>query len=139
MEASHVAPPSIAQLNDEQGAAEVEQALAARRNHRFSLAVVNKGKGKRRDEEESSLDSDNEREQPQDPVVPVKIERPVLALAESSSEMKHALYRFMYLFENQRGCVVNNTKLARILTRKQEDMAWISVLGTGVEKRRSLQ
>jgi hypothetical protein len=60
MEVLHVAPPPVAQLNDERGLAEVEEALAARRNHRFSRALVNKGKGKRRDEDDSSSDYANE-------------------------------------------------------------------------------
>ena len=118
MEVSHVAPLPVTQLNDEQDAAEVEQALAARRNHRFSLAVVNKGKGKRMDEDDSSSECANEGEQPQEPVVPVKVEGPVLALTDSSSEVKQALYRFMYLLENQRGCVAHNSRLAFILTLK---------------------
>lgn len=109
MEVPHVAPPPVAQLNDEQGLAEVEQALAARRNQRFSLALVKKGKDKRRDEDDSSLGYANEMEQPQEPAVPVRVEGPVLSLA--SSEVKHALYRFMYLFENQRGCVTSNSGL----------------------------
>jgi hypothetical protein len=118
MEVPYVAPPPVAQLNDEQAAAEVEQALAARRNHRFSLALLNKGNRKRSEEEDSSSDHDDERGQPQEPIVPVRIEGPVLALADSSSDMKQALYRFMYLFENQRGCVVDTSTVAYILTLK---------------------
>ena len=104
MDVSHVAPPPVAQL-DEQAAAEVEQALAARRGHRFSLALVAKGKGKRKDEEDGCPDHADQREQPQEPVLPVKFEGPVLDFADSSSAVKQALYRSMYLFENQRGCV----------------------------------
>lgn len=106
MEVPHVAPPPVVQLNDEQSLAEVEQALAARRNQRFSLALVKKGKDKRRDEDDSSSGYANEMEQPQEPTDPVRVEGPVLSFA--SSEVKHALYRFMYLFENQRGCVTSN-------------------------------
>jgi hypothetical protein len=109
METPHVAPPPVAQINDEQGLAEVEQALAARRSQRFSLALLKKGEGKRRDEDDSSSDYANEMDQPQEPVVPVRVQGPVLSLADSSSEVKHALYRFMYLFENQRGCVTSNS------------------------------
>ena len=116
MDVSHVAPPPIAQLSDAQDLAEVERALAARRNHRFSLAHVNKGK--RRDEEDSSSDYADEGEQPQEPGVPVRVEGPVLALADSLSAGKQALYRFMYLFENQRGCVANHYNIAFILTSK---------------------
>ena len=112
MEVPHVAPPPVAQLNDEQGVAEVEQALAARRNQRFSLVPVKKGKGKRRDEDDNSSDYVNEMNQPQEPAVPVRVEGPVLSLADNSSEVKHALYRFMYLFENQRGCVTSSSGLA---------------------------
>jgi hypothetical protein len=101
MDASHVAPPPVAQLNDEQGAAEVEQALAARRNRRVNLAqLANKGKHKRRDDEDNSSDSDSETEQPQEPVLPVKVQGPVKSLTQSPVEGKHTLYRFMYLFEN---------------------------------------
>lgn len=115
MEVPHVAPPPVAQLNDEQGVAEVEQALAARRNQRFSLVPVKKGKGKRRDEDDNCSDYINEMNQPQEPTVPVRIEGPVFSLADSSSEVKHALYRFMYLFENQRGCVISASGLATSL------------------------
>jgi len=139
MEVPHVAPPPVVQLDDDQGVAEVEQALAARRSHRFSLAFVNKSKGKRRDEDDSSSDCANDMDQPQEPAVPVRVEGPVLSLADSSSEVKHALYRFMYLFENQRGCATSNSRLALSLHRKQEDMAWISVLGPGVKERISLR
>lgn len=118
MEVPHATLLPVTQLNDEQGAAEVEQALAARRNHRFSHALVNKGKGKHRDEDDSSSECENEGEQPQEPVVPVKVDGPVSALTESSSEVKQPLYRFMYLFENQRGYVTHNSKLAFILTLK---------------------
>ena len=117
MEVLHVVPLPVTTLNDEQGAAEVEQALAARRNHRFNHALV-KGKGKRKDEDDSSSECENEGEQPQEPVVPVKVEGPVLALTESLSEVKQALYRFMYLFENQRGCVAHHSRLAFNLTLK---------------------
>ena len=120
MEISHVAPPPVAQLNDEQESAEVEQALAARRNHRFNLALVNKSKGKRRDEDDSSSEYANEGEQPQDPVVPVRVEGPVLDFTENSTEVKQALFRFMYLFENQRGYVTNSSKPACILTPRAE-------------------
>jgi hypothetical protein len=45
----------------------------------------------------------------------------------------------MYLFENQRGCVAPISGLALSLRRKQEDVAWISVLGPGVKERISLR
>jgi len=115
MEIPRVAPPPVAQINDEQGLAEVEQALAARRNPRFSLSFVKKGEGKRRDEDDNTSDYANEMDQPQEPTVPVRVEGPVLSLADSASEAKHALYRFMYLFENQRGCVAPNSGLALFL------------------------
>jgi hypothetical protein len=116
MEAPHLAPPPVAHLNDEQDSAEVEQALAARRNHRFSLALITKGKRKHMDEEDSDSDYANQREQPLEPAVPVKVEGPVLAVADGSSEAKRALYRFMYLFENQRGYVVDSSSPGFVLT-----------------------
>lgn len=110
MEVPHVAPPPVAQLDDEQGLAEVERALAsaAKRNQRFNLVLVKKGKGKRLDEDDDSSDYASAINQPQEPAVPVRVEGPVLSFADGSSEVKHALYRFMYLFENQRGCVTSN-------------------------------
>ena len=134
-----VPPPPVAQLNDEQGVAEVERALAARRNQRFSLVPVKKGKGKRRDEDDNSSEYINEMNQPQEPTVPVRVEGPVLSLADNSSEVKHALYRFMYLFENQRGCVTSTSELALSLHWQQEDMAWISVLRPSIKERISLR
>ena len=114
MEVPHVAPPPVAQLDDEQGLAEVERALAsaAKRNQRFNLVLVKKGKGKRLDEDDDSSDYASAMNQPQEPAVPVRVEGPVLSFADGSSEVKHALYRFMYLFENQRGCVTSNLGLA---------------------------
>ncbi len=64
------------------------------------------------DEDDNSSGYASPINQPQEPAVPVRVEGPVLSLADGSSEVKHALYRFMYLFENQRGCVTSNSGLA---------------------------